>query len=209
MCDMYSDFILGSSSKCRSQLLEVLGFFPKRSIGPEIDESPKKGELPLTYAKRMAYEKALKLKRVCHEENVITADTVASCGRRILPKACCDEDVRYCLEFLSGRRHRLYTSLCLVTKSGEVRQRTVMTVLKFKRLSNEEIEFYLATKEGIGKAGGYSIQGMAQGFVLFIRGSYFNVVGLPAYEVISLLRSVGVFQQSREALYSQGVKDAK
>lgn len=195
---MVSDFILGSSSEYRKFILETLGFFPKKFVSPDIDELPKKGELPLVYVRRMAYEKALKLKEICPGENILTADTVASCGRRILPKALCDEDVEYCLGFLSGRRHRVYTSLCLVVKSGEMRQKTTVTVVKFKRLSSEEVKFYLLSGEGIGKAGGYSIQGIAQGFVIFIGGSHFNVVGLPAYEVVSLLRSGGVFQLSKE-----------
>ncbi|AHX11758.1 septum formation protein Maf [Neorickettsia helminthoeca str. Oregon] len=197
---MTSDFILGSSSKHRLQILSVLGLFPKSVVSPEIDESPKKKEIPLSYVKRMALEKALKLREAYPLENIITADTVASCGRRILPKALSDSDVRCCLEMLSGRKHRLYTSICLVTSSGEVRQRVTMTVLKFKRLSDEEVDFYLTSKEGIGKAGGYSIQGIAQSFVISMQGSYFNVVGLPAYEVVSLLKSVNVRQQVKSHL---------
>jgi septum formation protein len=188
-------FILGSSSKHRLEILKILGLLPGKVLSPDIDESPKKKELPHIYAQRMAMEKAQKLYSQYAGENILTADTVACCGRRILPKALTDDDVKFCLNMVSGRRHRVYTSICLVTSNGEFRQKTITTILKFKRLSDDEMKFYLLTGEGIGKAGGYSIQGIAQSFILWIRGSYLSVVGLPAYETVSLLKSVGVFQK--------------
>lgn len=188
-----SSFILGSSSSHRLDILKKLGLFPSGILSPDIDESPKKNELPLVYVERMALEKAQKL--YSEGENVLTADTVACCGRRILPKALNDEDVKFCLNMISGRRHRVYTSICLATSDGKFRQKTATTILKFKHLTDEEVKFYLSTKEGINKAGGYSIQGVAQGFMIWMRGSYFSVVGLPAYETISLLKSVGIKQR--------------
>ena len=185
-------FILGSSSTHRLETLNRLGFHPSKVIAADIDESHHKKELPKLYAGRVAMQKAEKLVHLHPGKNILTADTVACCGRRILPKAMTDQDVKFCLSLLSGRRHKVYTCICLADKSGTIRKKVVKTLLRFKQLSQKDIDFYLSTKQGIGKAGGYSIQGFAQCFTLWISGSYLSVVGLPAYETANLLNSVGI-----------------
>lgn len=140
----------------------------------------------------MAFEKAEALILKFPNENILTADTVTCCGRRILPKALNNEDVKYCLKLLSGRRSRVYTSICLKPREAKIRQKTILTALKFKRFSAEEIAAYIKSGEGIGKAGGYSISGKAERFLLWISGSYSSVVGLPAYETTCLLESINI-----------------
>ena len=122
---------------------------------------------------------------------ILSADTVVAVGRRILPKAELLDEAAQCLRLLSGRNHRVYTAICLVTPKEAFRQRLVETRVRFKRLSEEDIEAYLASGEWRGKAGGYAAQGIAGSFIVKIVGSYTNVVGLPLYEVITLLGGEG------------------
>jgi septum formation protein len=122
---------------------------------------------------------------------VLAADTVVAVGRRILPKAELLDEAAQCLRLLSGRNHRVYTAICLVTPKETFRQRLVETRVRFKRLSEEDIEAYLASGEWRGKAGGYAAQGIAGTFMVKIVGSYSNVVGLPLYEVMTLLGGEG------------------
>src|SRR5690606_27131583 len=117
--------------------------------------------------------------------------TVVSVGRRILPKAELLDEAANCLRLLSGRSHRVYSGVCIITPEGKVRQRLVESRVRFKRLSREEQEAYLASGEWRGKAGGYAIQGLAGTFVVKLVGSYSNVVGLPLYETVSLLEGEG------------------
>ena len=174
-------FILASASPRRLELLAQVGLVPDEVIPAEIDETPHKAELPRDYVARMALQKHQKVAR--EGAIVLAADTVVACGRRILGKPEDAAQARQFLQLLSGRRHRVYTAVCV----GE-RVKTVMTQVKFKRLSTAEIEGYLASNEWQGKAGGYAIQGRAAAFVPFISGSYSNVVGLPLAETTSLLR---------------------
>ncbi len=182
--------VLASASPRRLALLRQIGIEPDEVSAAEIDETPRKGELPRDLARRLAREKADAL-GAKGGSYLLAADTVVGVGRRVLPKAETEEEARRCLLLLSGRAHRVYTGLCLVTPAGRVRQRLVETRVKFKRLSDEEVAAYLASREWSGKAGGYAIQGFAAAFVLGLVGSYSSVVGLPLYETASLLGGEG------------------
>ena len=181
--------ILASSSPRRLTLLGQIGLVPDKVISPDIDETPVRGELPRSYVQRMALAKALAVHSATHL--VLAADTVVAAGHRILPKAETDEQVRACLTLLSGRRHRVMTAIALVRPGGKPQQRLVESVVTFNRLALDQIERYLATGEGIGKAGGYAINGHAASFIRFISGSYSAVVGLPLFETAQLLRAQG------------------
>jgi septum formation protein len=160
-------------------------------IAPEIDETLKKGELPRSYALRVA---VAKMEAVAAKEQgsfVLAADTVVAAGRRVLPKAEDGAEVERCLKLLSGRRHMVLTGLALKPPEKPMRTRVVATRVAFKVLSKREIDAYVASGEGSGKAGGYAVQGRAEAFVRWINGSYSNVVGLPLYETLSLLQGSG------------------
>jgi septum formation protein len=160
----------------------------------DLDETPKRGELPRVYAERLAAEKARVVfaKKGGEGVLVLAADTVVALGRRILPKAMADPEVRECLKALSGRRHQVVTAVALARAPDIIRARTVITRLAFRRLLPGEIDSYVETREGLGKAGGYSIQGRAETFVRVINGSWSNVVGLPLAETVGLLRAHGL-----------------
>lgn len=181
-----SPFILASASPRRLELLAQIGITPAQIVAAEIDETPRKTELPAIYALRMAQEKAAAVAAIHPDASILAADTVVACGRRILGKAKDERMARQFLELLSGRRHRVYTSVCLY-HSGATRCKTVMTQVRFKRLHAAEITAYLATGEWQDKAGAYAIQGQAAAFIPWISGSYSNVVGLPLAEVTHLL----------------------
>lgn len=191
------ELILASSSPRRLALLNQIGIEPEHLLPADIDEAPEKGELPRKLAKRLAHGKAIaaqqKAKAAGFPDNslVLAADTVVSVGRRILPKAETMEEASRCLRLLSGRGHRVYTGMCLLTPSGQVRQRLVETRIRFKRLSSKEFDSYLASAEWRGKAGGYAIQGIAGCFVVKLVGSYHAVMGLPLYETVALLSGEG------------------
>ena len=181
--------ILASASKARLELLESVGIKPDKILNTNIDETPKKSEKPLDYVSRIALEKnkSVKKKKI---EIVLTADTVVALGRRILQKPNDEEEALYFLNLLSGRRHKVYTSICIFYKE-KYYQKNVKTTLKMKRLSDDEKKCYLLTDEWKGKAGGYSIQGAASYFFPFISGSYSNVVGLPLTETVGMLLGIG------------------
>ena len=189
--------VLASGSPRRLALLNQIGVEPDRVLPATIDETPKRSELPRNLARRLAHEKldaALAAVRADPELSgalILAADTVVSVGRRVMPKAEMIEEAASCLRQLSGRSHRVYTALALATAKGHVRRRLVETRVRFKRLSREDVESYLASGEWRGKAGGYAVQGYAGSFVVKINGSYSNVVGLPLYEVMSLLTGEG------------------
>lgn len=180
--------ILASASPRRRELLARLGIAPAAIVPAEIDETPRKGELPRDYAVRVAREKALAVPDGGH---VLAGDTVVALGRRILPKAEDEATARRCLELLSGRRHRVLSAIALRAPDGKLRERLSETSVRFKRLSPEEVESYLATGEWHGKAGGYAIQGAAEGLVAWLAGSHSGVVGLPLFETRALLKSAG------------------
>jgi septum formation protein len=158
-------------------------------MAPDIGETPARDELPRLYAIRMARGKAAAV--VSPDHLVLAADTVVAAGRRILPKADSAAEVRSCLDLLSGRRHRVLTAIVLTSPSGGFTERLVESAVTFNRLTAEQIERYVATREGEGKAGGYAINGQAASFVRFLSGSYSGVVGLPLFETAQLLRGHG------------------
>jgi len=181
--------ILASASPRRRELIARLGVTPAAVNPADIDETPRKGELPRDYAKRMAREKAEAA--ASNDGHVLAGDTVVAAGRRILPKAEDEATARKCLELLSGRRHRVLSAIALRAPDGTIRERLSETVVMFKRLSAQEIDAYLASGEWEGKAGGYAIQGIAEGLISRIQGSHSGVVGLPLYETRALLKSAG------------------
>ena len=189
--------VLASGSPRRLQLLQQAGIEPDHLTPVHADETAQKGEVPRSLAKRLAKSKAeLALQNVARspelqDSYVLAADTVVALGRRVLPKAEMLDQASLCLRLLSGRAHRVYTGLTLVTPKGVMRHRLVETRVRFKRLSRDEMEAYLASGEWRGKAGGYAIQGLAGCFVVKLIGSYTNVVGLPLYETVSLLVGEG------------------
>ena len=191
------DLILASASPRRLALLNQIGIEPEHLVPAHVDETPEKGELPRKLAQRLADLKALTARHKASvagfgsNSMVLAADTVVAVGRRILPKADLIDEASNCLRLLSGRSHRVYSGICLITPSGKVRQKLVESRVRFKRLSREELESYLASGQWRGKAGGYAIQGLAGTFVVKLVGSYTNVVGLPLYETVGLLAGDG------------------
>lgn len=182
--------VLASTSARRRDLLARIGAIPDRVIGPDIDENPRKGELPRVYAMRLAQEKALAVDRAA-DEMVIAGDTTIALGRRILPPAESEDVQRDLLTLLSGRRHHALSAVCLIGLDGRPRLRLSDTSVIFKRLTPQEMDRYIACGEGLGKAGGYAIQGRAESFLRAISGSHSGVVGLPLYETRTLLESAG------------------
>ena len=180
-------------------LLQQIGIVPDQVVSPDIDETPARGELPRQYAQRMAQTKATSTHAAptCatspepFRHLVLAADTVVSVGRRILPKAETASQVHQCLTFLSGRRHRVLTAIALLAPDGGMQQRLADSTVAFNRLTPTQIDRYVASREGEGKAGGYAINGQAASFIRFLSGSYSAVVGLPLFETAQLLRSHG------------------
>ncbi len=185
--------VLASGSPRRLALLNQAGIEPDALQPADVDETPSKGELPRACANRLARAKAeaalasIKLNDNLRGAYILAADTVVAVGRRILPKAELVDEASQCLRLLSGRNHRVYTAVCLVTPNEAFRQRLVETRVRFKRLTEDDIRAYLDAGEWRGKAGGYAVQGIAGSFVVKMVGSYSNVVGLPLYESIALL----------------------
>ena len=169
-----------------------IGLTPDRVVAADIDETPRAGEKPGELAGRLALEKAQAVAGREPKALVLAADTVVARGRRILPKPADEAAARSCLGLLSGRRHRVTGGVCLLPPGEEPRTRLVTSIVTFKRLTEAEIAWYLATGEWRGKAGGYAIQGRAARFVRFLSGSYSNVVGLPLYETANLLTGAGI-----------------
>jgi septum formation protein len=189
--------ILASGSPRRLALLQQVGIEPRLIVPAEIDETPGRFEAPRVLASRLARSKAEAVIKIIRHDPamsdsfILAADTVVAAGRRILPKTELVDEAAACLRLLSGRSHRVYTGVAVVTPKGAIRERLVETRVRFKRLSKEDLESYLASGEWRGKAGGYAIQGIAGSFVAKIVGSYPNVVGLPLYEVIAVLGGEG------------------
>ena len=183
--------ILASSSPRRRDLLAQIGVTPDDIRSPDIDEVPRKGELARPYAERMASEKALAVPRA-DGEVILAGDTTVAVGRRILPQAETEADVAHFLRLLSGRRHRVYSCISVIDAEGTQRTRCAASQVRFKQLSDEEVAAYAASGEGIGKAGGYAIQGRAAGLIDFLSGSHSGVVGLPLYETRALLKASGL-----------------
>ena len=183
--------VLASTSPRRRELLARIGLVPARFAAPEIDETPLKGELPRDYVARLARAKALAVERA-PAEVVLAGDTTVAVGRRILEKPADEADLRRMLGLLSGRRHHVWSGICVVGTGDRPRVRVVDTIVAFKALSAAEIDAYVECGEGMGKAGGYAIQGRAETFVRFLSGSHSNVVGLPLFETRARLTSAGI-----------------
>ena len=185
--------LLASESPRRRALLAQAGIAPDAIRAAALDEAPLKGELPRLHALRLACEKAQTVAAAWRGRPmlVLAADTVVACCRRILPKAEDDGAVRACLTRLSGRRHQVLTAVAVAAPGQKIRTRIVLTRVAFRSLSPAEIEAYVDCREGVGKAGGYAVQGRAEIFVRQISGSYSNVVGLPLAETVLLLRGCG------------------
>jgi len=178
-------------------LLEQIARLPAKVVPTDVDETPLREELPPQLAQRLAIAKA-KAAAVVHPDTVIlAADTVVACGRRILPKAETEAEARACLTLLSGRRHRVYGGIAVLAPGGKLWRRTVVTAVRFKRLSAAEVDAYLASGEWQGKAGGYAIQGRAGAFVSAINGSYTNIVGLCVHTAEGLLTAAGAHAAAR------------
>ena len=182
--------VLASASPRRLDLLQQVGIVPDVVAPADLDETPGATELPRVYAERLAAEKALAVAASHEHAFVLAADTVVACGRRILPKAETQEEARFCLDLLSGRAHRVYTGISLVKGDSQI-TKSVMTRVQVARLSDAELDAYLASGEWQGKAGGYAIQGYAAAFIRGLNGSYSNVVGLPLHETVNLLKGSG------------------
>lgn len=181
--------ILASASPRRRELIARLGIEPSAIAAADIDETPQKAEVPRVYAARMAREKALAV--AGGAAHVLAGDTVVALGRRILPKAEDEATARTCLKLLSGRRHRVLSAIALKAPDGTLRERISETIVIFKQLSAAEIDAYIAGGEWHGKAGGYAIQGSAEGLIQWIAGSHSGVVGLPLFETRALLKAAG------------------
>jgi len=182
--------ILGSASPRRLELLGAIGVVPDAVRPADIDETPRKGEIPRAYVRRMAREKALAVP-MAEGEAVLAADTTVCVGRRILGKPGTGAEAADFLRLMSGRRHRVITAVA-VRRDERLWEREVETVLKMKRLSEAEIAAYVASDEWRGKAGGYGIQGRAAAFIPWLQGSHSAVVGLPLAETATLLAAAGV-----------------
>ncbi|MDE4134219.1 Maf family protein [Phaeobacter sp. QD34_3] len=182
-------FILGSGSPRRLELLAQLGVTPEAVRPPDIDETPKKGELPRDYCARVTREKVAAVAADA-DDVVLCADTTVALGRRILGKPEGAGEAAEFLLALSGRRHRVITSVA-VRRGARIWQKDVVSQVKMKRLSDEELNAYLATDDWQGKAGGYAIQGPAGAFIPWINGSFTGIVGLPLCETAHLLQAAG------------------
>jgi septum formation protein len=175
-------------------LLAQIGIVPDAVLASEIDESPLPREKPRAHAIRLAHEKAEAARKLRQDQSpayLLAADTVVGVGARILPKAETEAQARACLALLTGRGHRVFTAICLITPDGAHKSRCVETRVAFKPLSHAETEAYIASGEWRGKAGGYAIQGLAAAFVTKLVGSFSSVVGLPLAETANLLAGSG------------------
>lgn len=190
MNDGSTRLILGSGSPRRLNLLDQLGLTPDAVRPPEIDETPRKGELPRPYCTRIAREK-VKAVQADDDDVVLCADTTVSMGRRILGKPDSADEAAAFLRGLSGRRHRVITAVA-VRRGSRIWEKDVLSTVRMKRLSEAEISAYLATGDWQGKAGGYAIQGPAGAFIPWISGSFTGIVGLPLVETAGLLQAAGI-----------------
>jgi len=189
--------VLASASPRRLTLLAQVGIEPDALRPTSIDEAPRKGEMPRSVVTRLARAKAeVARDQIVNDKDiadayVLAADTIVAVGRRILVKPRFVEEALATLQLLSGRNHRVLTALCLIAPDDRVRLKIIDTRVRFKRLSKEEMEAYIASREWRGKAGGYAVQGLAGCFVQKLVGSYTNVVGLPLTEVVNMLLGEG------------------
>ncbi len=185
------DFILASGSVHRLALLRTAGFEPKQIARADIDETEKKHESPTSFVKRMAYEKAKKVAESFPNENILSADTIVVVNGKILHKSTSPEEQTKVMNSLSGKSHKVITSICVYSKSGKYSQRTVSSRVLMKKMSSKEIKDYVASNEWVGVVG-YNIEGPLSAYVKKIIGSYTGIIGLPLYETKNLLEGIGV-----------------
>lgn len=189
--------VLASASPRRMTLLAQVGVTPDALRPASIDESAKRGEMPRRLVSRLSRAKAEAARdQIANDSEladafILSADTVVAVGRKILMKPNHVEEAMASLQLLSGRTHKVLTSVCLITPDDRIRTKIVDTRVRFRHLTRAEMEAYIASREWRGKAGGYAIQGLAGSFVQRIVGSYTNVVGLPVTEVVGLLNAEG------------------
>jgi septum formation protein len=194
MTAVFTPLVLASASPRRRELLKQIGIIPARIISCDIDETPRRGELPAPYARRMACEKATAAQSLSPLAGaaILAGDTVVACGRTIFPKTETADAARDCLESLSGRRHRVHGGIALLRPDGKMVSRLVTSIVTFKRLSAEDIAQYIDSNDWQDKAGGYAIQGRAAAHIRHISGSYSNIVGLSLFDVSALLAGNGL-----------------
>ncbi|HWD13963.1 Maf-like protein [Pseudochrobactrum sp. sp1633] len=198
--------VLASASPRRIELLAQIGIEPAFLQPADIDETPQRSEHPRSLAKRLSKQKAEKAKDKLKNDAdyrsafILAADTVVGVGRQVLPKAESEDVALDCLRLLSGRAHKVFTGVCLITPKGSVRQVLVESRVRFDRLSRRQMDAYISSGEWRGKAGGYAIQGLAGSFVVKLVGSYSNIVGLPLHETQALLEgeNFAVYDQWHE-----------
>ena len=183
--------VLASASPRRLDLLRQVGLEPDRVEPADLDETPLAKETPRRLALRLAEAKAAAAAALAPDAYVLGADTVVTLGLRLLGKAVDEAEARSWLQLLSGRAHRVFTGVAVIAPSGRRAVRVAEARVRFKRLTDQEIEGYLACGEWRGKAGGYAIQGRAGGFVIAVQGSYSAIIGLPLYETRMLLEGLG------------------
>lgn len=188
---MIKDFILASSSPQRRTLLNQIGFEPREICPADIDESAYKEEKPSAYVKRMAREKAQKVWQTYPQSIVLACDTIVVVGQSLLHKAKNDEEQRMVMKKLSGHAHRVLSAVCVVSRDGKIAERLVSSRIIMKRLTEQEIEAYVASQEWVG-CSGYKIEGRMEAYVKKIIGSYSGIVGLPLYETKNLLNGAGI-----------------
>lgn len=194
---MDNNIILASASPARLALLAQINITPNQIVPADIDETELPGENPTKLAERLSIQKANEVAKNFDQAIIIGADTVPVARRKAMRKAQNQEDIRNSMEILSGRRHCVYTGVCIIKKhNGNFKQinRVVKSIVKFKRLSKQEIDYYCSIEEGIGKAGGYTLTGYAESFVSFLSGSFSNIIGLPLFETSNMLNSLGYNQ---------------
>ena len=187
--------VLASASPRRLELLRQIGLEPDAVEAADIDESAQSHETPRRLALRLAIAKATAVALLHPQSYVLAADTIVAVGRRVLPKVETSTQGRACLELLSGRNHKVLTAVAVIAPGGRQASRLAETRLQFKRFSQSEIDAYLASGEGLGKAGGYAVQGRAGAFVIELHGSYSAVVGLPLHETANLLAGLGYLRR--------------
>jgi septum formation protein len=189
--------VLASASPRRMQLLEQVGLTPDLLNPTDIDETPQRRESPRRLSIRLSDQKAKAattaplVKALGPNTYIVAADTVVGMGRRVLPKPANADEAMDCLRLLTGRAHWVYSTVTIVAPGGKTSTRCCETKIRFKRLSRDEMQTYIASEEWRGKAGGYAIQGRAAAFVRYLAGSHSGVVGLPLYETLHLLEGAG------------------
>ena len=193
----HPQLVLASASPRRLNLLAQIGVQPDLVSAADLDETPQKGELPTAYARRIAMAKAQAV-GARHDGLILAGDTVVACGRRILPKAETADSASSCLRLLSGRQHRVYGGIALITADQRLLLRVVCSKVRLRRLNAADIDACIAAGDWQDKAGGYAIQGFAARYIRYIDGSYSNIVGFSLYDVAALLDAAG-YQPARQS----------